>query len=281
MKCVLTVAGLGTRLLPLTKELPKEMMPIYDKTKNGEIILKPVVQVIYESLYRYNLREFCFVVGRTKRAVRDHFRPDFELVKLLRNTKKEKLANLLEDFFAKLKRSNIVFTYQKKPIGFGDAIQCSRRFVGRDNFLLHAGDDIVISQKNDHLRRLQQSFKKYNADITCLLEIVENPSQYGVVNGPLLEKGVIEIKEMEEKPKKPRSKYAIIAIYIFRPTIFQYLDEAKKYAHPENQLAEAFNIAIKRKQRMIGVILKKNERRFDVGTPESYSKVLVSLRRSI
>ena len=264
MKCVLTVAGLGTRLLPLTKELPKEMMPIYDKTKNGEIILKPVVQVIYESLYRYNLREFCFVVGRTKRAVRDHFKPDFELVKLLRNTKKEKLANLLEDFFAKLKRSNIVFTYQKKPIGFGDAIQCSRRFVGRDNFLLHAGDDIVISQKNDHLRRLQQSFKKYNADITCLLEIVENPSQYGVV-----------------KPKKPRSKYAIIAIYIFRPTIFQYLDEAKKYAHPENQLAEAFNIAIKRKQRMIGVILKKNERRFDVGTPESYSKVLVSLRRSI
>ncbi len=80
MKCVLTVAGLGTRLLPLTKVLPKEMLPIYSKTKNGDLILKPILQVIFESLYSYKIRDYCFVVGRTKRAVEEHFTPDLDII---------------------------------------------------------------------------------------------------------------------------------------------------------------------------------------------------------
>ena len=80
MKCVLTVAGLGTRLLPLTKELPKEMLPIYSKTTKGNLVLKPILQVIFESLYQYNIREYCFIVGRTKRSVEDHFTPDNDLI---------------------------------------------------------------------------------------------------------------------------------------------------------------------------------------------------------
>ena len=88
MKCVLTVAGLGTRLLPLTKELPKEMLPIYVKSKNQNLILKPILQVIFECLYNYKIRDFCFIVGRTKRAVVDHFTQDFDLVKQLRERKK-------------------------------------------------------------------------------------------------------------------------------------------------------------------------------------------------
>jgi len=279
MKCVLTVAGLGTRLLPLTKELPKEMLPIYVKSKNQNLVLKPILQVIFESLYQYKIRDFCFIVGRTKRAVEDHFTPDFDLVKFLKKEKKGNLAKELEDFFKKLDNSNILFTYQPKPIGFGDAIECGKKFVGNDYFLLHAGDDIVISKNNDHLKRLETNFKKYNAEIACLIEKVENPSQYGVVNGPILERGIIEIKEMQEKPKKPKSKYAIIALYIFKPSIFQYLAQAKKKSHPEKQLAQAFNIAMKKKKKVIGVILKKNERRIDIGTPESYAKVLGSLKR--
>ncbi len=89
MKCVITVAGLGTRLLPLTKELPKEMLPIYARTKNGNLILKPILQVIFESLFQYKIRDFCFIVGRTKRAVEEHFTPDFDLVKSLQKEKKE------------------------------------------------------------------------------------------------------------------------------------------------------------------------------------------------
>ncbi len=278
MKCVLTVAGLGKRLLPLTKELPKEMLPIYVKSNDKHLVLKPILQVIFESLYDYNIRDFCFIVGKTKRAVEDHFTPDFDLVKLLKKEKKEYLARILESFFKKLDKSNIIFTIQPKPIGFGDAIDRGQKFVGNDYFLLHAGDDIVISEDNEHLKRLETNFKKYNAEIACLIEDVKNPSEYGVVNGSILERGVIDIKEMREKPKKPRSKHAIIAIYIFKPTIFRYLTNTKKKTDPEKQLAEAFNIAIKKGCKVIGIILKKNEKRIDIGTPESYATVLGSLK---
>ncbi|MGI0058274.1 MAG: sugar phosphate nucleotidyltransferase, partial [Nitrosotalea sp.] len=224
MRCVLTVAGLGTRLLPVTKETPKEMLPIYSKSKKGNLILKPVLQVIYESLYDYKIKEFCFVTGRTKRAVRDHFQLDYELMNLLKKQNKNELADTLNDFFSKVKKSHISFIYQPKPIGFGDAISRSKKFASKDKyFLLHAGDDIVISKNNDHLRRLEKNLQKYDADIAILLEKVRDPSKYGVVDGPYLEKGVLQIKSMVEKPKNPPSKNAIIAIYIFKPVIFKYL----------------------------------------------------------
>ncbi len=236
MKCVLTVAGLGTRLLPLTKELPKEMLPIYEESKEYGLILKPILQVIFESLFEYKIRDFCFIVGKTKRAVEEHFTPDYDLVKELQKTNKKKLKKIMISFFKKLDKSSISFTYQPKPIGFGDAIERGKRFVGNEDFLLHAGDDIVISKNNDHLKRLENAFSKYNAEIACLLEEVENPTQYGVVNGKMLERGVLDILEMQEKPKKPKSNYAIIAIYIFKPSIFELLNKAKKKSNSELQL---------------------------------------------
>jgi len=278
MKCVITVAGLGTRLLPLTKVLPKEMLPVYSTSRQGKLIMKPMVQIIFESLYKHKIRSFCFVTGRTKRSVRDHFTPDFELVHFLRKNKKNNLSLELEDFYKKLKKSNIVFVNQPVPIGFGDAIQRGKKFVSNDHFLLHAGDDIVISKNNDHLKRLERNFKKYKAEIACLIEKVDDPSKYGVVSGPSLESGVMEINRMVEKPKKPFSKNAIIAIYLFKPIIFKYLSEAKKITNPENQLAEAFNIALRKGVRVIGVSLKKDDKRIDIGTPESYTKLLSSLR---
>ena len=278
MKCVLTAAGLGTRLLPLTKELPKEMLPIYAKSINGSLIMKPILQVIFESLYGYNIRNFCIVTGRTKRAIRDHFKPDFELIRLLKKNKKNDIAFELENFFLKLKKSKVVFIYQPKPVGFGDAIQRSKTFVSKDYFLLHAGDDIVVSKNNSHLKRLESNFKKYNAEIALLIESVKDPSRYGVVDGPKIGKGVIEIRKMVEKPKNPPSNNAIIAIYIFKPSIFKYLAHAKTTTNPENQLAEAFNLALRDGKKMIGISLKKYEKRIDIGTAESYKKVLNSLR---
>jgi len=159
MKCVLTVAGMGTRLLPLTKELPKEMLPIYSRTKSDELVLKPILQVIFESLYDYKIRDFCFVVGKTKHAVESHFTPDPDMLDFLKKERKRKLFDMLKDYFSKLEKSNIVFTYQPKPIGFGDAIKRGEKFVGNENFLLHAGDDIVISKNNDHLKRLENAQK--------------------------------------------------------------------------------------------------------------------------
>ena len=278
MKCVLTVAGLGTRLLPLTKEVPKEMLPIYEKTKDKDLVLKPILQVIYESLYDYKIRDFCFIVGKTKRSVEDHFTPNYDLLDLLKRERKKKLLKILEDFFKKIERSNIIFITQPKPIGFGDAIEYGKKFVGSDNFLLHAGDDIVISKDNNHLKRLENNFEKYNADIACLIEEVDDPSQYGVVSGPVLEKGVIKITKMVEKPKKPKSKFAIIAIYYFKPQIFKHLAAVRKESNQQNQLANAFNLALKRGDKIIGIVLNRNEKRIDIGTPETYSKILASMK---
>ncbi len=185
---------------------------------------------------------------------------------------------MLKDYFSKLEQSSIVFTYQPKPIGFGDAIEKGKKFVGNDFFLLDAGDDIVISKNNDHLKRLETSFVKYNAEIACLIEEVEDPRKYGVLSGNILEKGILNVKVMQEKPKKPKSKYAIVAIYLFKPSIFEYLKQAKNQSESEKQLAEAFNIALKKGKRVIGVMLKKNEHRIDIGTPETYAKVLNSLK---
>ena len=277
MKCVFTVAGLGTRLLPLTKELPKEMLPIYAKSKNGKLILKPTIQVIFESLYMYKIRKFCFVTGRTKRAVKDHFTLDKKLLDFLQQNKKIELSKEINDFYSKIKKSKIDFVYQPKPIGFGDAIFRAKKFVGKDNFLLHAGDDIVVSKNNSHIERLEKNFKKFKADIAFLIETVDDPSNYGVVDGPEISKDVIDVETMIEKPKKSTSKNAIIAIYMFQPKIFEYLKMAKKSTHSENQLAEAFNIAIKKGDKVIGVKLKENEKRVDIGTPQSYIHVLQTL----
>lgn len=254
------------------------MLPVYSRTKEGKLILKPILQVIFESLYEYKIRDFCFIVGKTKRAVIDHFTPNLDLLDLLKRERKKDLFNLLNEFFKKLKNSNIVFVSQPKPIGFGDAIKYGKKFAAKNYFLLHAGDDIVISKNNSHLKRLESSFKKYKADIACLIEEVENPSQYGVVSGSMLEDGVINVKKIVEKPKKPKSKHAVIAIYIFKPKIFRYLSLARKNSSPQNQLSNAFNIALKNGDRVIGVILKKSERRIDIGTPETYYKVLLSLK---
>jgi len=279
VKAVLTVAGLGTRLLPLTKELPKEMLPIFVKTRDGQLIMKPILQVIFESLYDYNIRDFCFIVGKTKRSVQEHFTQDFDLIQHLRTTKKTLLVKILNNYFKRLEKSNIVFTYQPKPIGFGDAIEKGKKFVNGDNFLLHAGDDIVISKRNDHLKRLEKAFRKYDADIACLIQKVDDPRKYGVVNGSMVEDGIMLIKEMKEKPKKTSLKNAIIAVYMFKPTIFKKLAAVKHHGNLEKQLANAFNLAIKNKETVIGVTLKKNEKRIDVGTPESYLDVLTSLKK--
>lgn len=273
MKCVFTVAGLGTRLLPVTKELPKEMLPMYDISSNKKIILKPFLQLIYEKLYNFGINDYCFVVGRSKRAVQDHFTPNFDLIKDLKKMKKNEIAKDLNVFFKNLDNSNIVFVYQPKPIGFGDAIYRSKNFVGDEPFLLHAGDDIVLSKNNSHLHRLKKYFLKYDAEIACLIEDVKDPRKYGVIEGKILEKNVIKIDSVVEKPKKPKSNSAVIAIYIFKPSIFNYLKKVKNTGSPEQQLARAINMSLK-KNTAIGIKIKKNEKRLDVGTPESYLNVL-------
>jgi UTP--glucose-1-phosphate uridylyltransferase len=260
-KVVITAAGTGTRLLPFTKEIPKEMMPIYAKNKK-EIILKPVLQVIYESLFDFGVNNFCLVVGRGKRSIEDHF--------LIADEKTISKNNLsIKSFFQKISKSNIVYVQQSTPKGFGDAVTKSKIFVGNENFLLHAGDDVILSPKNDHLLRLEKAFFENNADMAFLVTEVDDPRSYGVIQGKESKKGVIKVESLEEKPKKPKSKLAVIAIYIFKSSVFEILEKTKPDKNGEIQLADAVKSIIKN-GKTVAVKLKKHEKRIDVGTPESY-----------
>lgn len=261
-KAVITAAGMGTRLLPYTKETPKEMMPIYSKSKAGKMVLKPILQVIYESIFDFGIRDFCFVVGRGKRSIEDHF-----LISKQNDIKND--DHELEDFFKKIIKSNLIYVQQPNPKGFGDAILKSKFFVENNNFLLHAGDDIIISYKNSHLKRLETAFNKYDADMAFFVTKMKRPTAYGVIEGKGLGKGIIQVKNLEEKPKKPKSNMAVIATYIFRPTIFNALEKSRIDKKYELQLAIAIQKIIK-KGNSIAVELKDNECRIDVGSPESY-----------
>jgi len=265
-KTVITAAGMGTRLLPYTKETPKEMMPIYSNTKDGQLVLKPILQVIFESIYDFGIRDYCFVVGRGKRSIEDHFLASDK------NDNSTQRKELL-DFFSKIQKSNLLYVQQSSSKGFGDAVYKGKSFTENDNFMLHAGDDVILSKDNNHLKRLEHAFFKYDADMAFLVTRIKNPKQYGVIEGKKAKDGVIMVKNLEEKPKKPKSNLAVIATYVFKPLIFEELKKVKPDRKGEIQLADAIQSIIKMKN-TVAVELKPNEKRIDVGTPESYINCL-------
>jgi len=265
-KTVITAAGMGTRLLPYTKETPKEMMPIYSNTKDRQVILKPILQVIFESIYDFGVRDFCFVVGRGKRSIEDHFLTSDK------NNNSNQRKELL-DFFNKIQKSNLLYVQQASAEGFGDAVYKGKSFAGNDNFLLHAGDDVILSKDNNHLKRLEEAFFKYDADMAFLVARIKDPRKYGVIEGKKARDGVLLVKNLEEKPEKPKSNWAVIATYIFKPLIFEELKKVKPDKKGEIQLADAIQSVIK-KGNTVAVELKPNEKRIDVGTPESYINCL-------
>lgn len=264
-KVVITAAGTGTRLLPFTKETPKEMLPIFSKF-NSNIILKPILQVIFESIYDIGIRDFCFVVGRGKRSIEDHFLIPSYSQKIMKNYDMNK-------FFSKIETSNLVFIQQSSPKGFGDAVLKSKSFVNNENFLLHAGDDIIVSNKNDHLKRLSKAFHDYDADMAFLVVKHKDPRSYGVIEYESYSKGVYFVNDMVEKPSKPKTNLAVIATYIFKPNIFDALKHTKYDKNNELQLATAVREIIKKKN-SIAVELNPNEYRLDVGNPLNYYQAI-------
>jgi len=264
-KIVITAAGKGTRLFPLTKETPKEMMPIYVKSsKKTKPVLKPIMHVIFDSAYYMGIRDFCFVVGRGKRSIEDHFL-------ISENEKQEMKKNSeIKDFFTKLQNCNLTYVQQASPKGFGDAVLKAKSFVNNDSFLLHAGDDAILSHKNDHLQRLEKAFLKYDAEAAILVKRIPDPRAYGVIEGIEISKKIFKVTDFKEKPKKPKSNLASIGIYLFKPRIFEILKKTKPDKKGEVQLAGALKKIIKTDMTTIAVELNDDEKRVDVGTPESY-----------
>ena len=140
-KIVIPAGGLGTRLLPITKEIPKEMMPLFFYGKNKQVIVKPLIQIIYEKFFDFGIREYCIIVGKQKRTIKDHFLPKRDFLSNFQKSSKFKTD--LKNFYSILNRSNIFWKNQKNPLGFGDAVKHAKSFVGNEDFLVTAGDTLL------------------------------------------------------------------------------------------------------------------------------------------
>jgi UTP--glucose-1-phosphate uridylyltransferase len=247
---VITAAGLGTRMLPFTKEIPKEMFPIIS---NNEI--KPIIQVIFEQLYNQGVRDFVIVVSKNKRVIEDYFTPDYNFVRYLDNISKTKQAISLKNFYSMIENSNIAYVNQFEQKGFGHAVLTAKPFV-KGNFIVVAPDTIV-----------------YNLDISkmpvnsFLISTVNDPKAYGIaiVNGE-------KVIDVEEKPKMPKSNLAIMPYYHFDERIFSSL-ESIKY-EDELQLTDAIKLLINE-----GVEFKaiRIEKAYDLGNFDGYIEYLKAL----
>ncbi|MCL5068632.1 MAG: sugar phosphate nucleotidyltransferase [Thaumarchaeota archaeon] len=271
MSAVITAGGLGTRLLPYSKEIPKEMAPIIVSDQNNTVLVKPVIQAIFEQLFDSGIRNVFTVVGRGKRAIEDHFTPDQGFIELLKS--KGKGADGLASFYDKLKKSDLVFVMQPEPLGFGDAVLRIKPYV-KERFLVHAGDTYIISENNDYLSRLLEAHTKNRAEATILLQQVVDTSQFGVVTGIDLFDGVIEIKRAIEKPKNFISNIAIMPVYIFNESIFAALESIAPGSGGELQLTDAIQLLVESGKKVLGVKLRDNEIRLDIGSPETLMEAL-------
>jgi UTP--glucose-1-phosphate uridylyltransferase len=226
--------------------------------------------LVFEQLYDVGLREFCFVVGRGKRAIEDHFTPDSSCVDLLKNLGKDNQASDLDAFYQKLRTSTIIWVNQPEPKGFGDAVMMARLFAQNEPCLVHAGDTYIISKKVAHLQLLMDVYNRFNADATFLVQEVPDPRQYGVVEGREVTKGIYKVKSMIEKPEKPITNLAIPAIYAFNPIIFKTLEKTSPGKGNEVQLTDAIQTLVEEGLNVYAVKLGPSESWLDIGSPKTY-----------
>jgi UTP--glucose-1-phosphate uridylyltransferase len=271
---VLVAAGLGTRLLPATKEQPKEMLPVYVQSARGGLCLKPLLQLIFEQLYDLGLREFCMVIGRGKRAIEDHFTEDYAFASYLRKTSHRSAAEELEAFYRRLDDSVVLWVTQPEPKGFGNAVLRARNAVGDSNFLVHAGDAYIISRGNAHFKRLVRVFDQKQSIAVFLIHELPNPRQKGIAEVRQQGADSYEVLSVVEKPKRPKTNLGIEPVYIFRPTFFEALEKTKPGKGGEVQLTDAIQRTIGEGRKVHATKLLEDEERLDVGDPRSYWKAL-------
>jgi UTP--glucose-1-phosphate uridylyltransferase len=203
------------------------MLPIFSKTTNGDIAVKPLLQMVFEQLHDTGFREFCFVVGRGKRSIEDHFTPDHNFISMLQDMGKNGPAADLDSFYSKLKTSTIMWVNQPEAKGFGNAVLMAQPFVQNERCLVHAGDTFVISKDTEHIKLLVNTYERLNADAAFIVQETENPRQFGIIEGQEIESGVYKVRAAVEKPEKPSTNLAIMAIYVFHPVIFKALEKTE------------------------------------------------------
>jgi UTP--glucose-1-phosphate uridylyltransferase len=250
------------------------MLPIFSRSVDGGVCVKPLLQLVFEQLYDVGFREFCFVVGRGKRSIEDHFTPDFNSVVMLKNAGKGGRASDLDGFYTKLKTSTIIWVNQPQPKGFGDAVLMALPFVQSEHCLVHAGDTYIISKNAGHLKSLMKVYDRVKADAAFIVQEIEDPRQYGVIEGEEMEERVYRVKGAVEKPEKPPTNLAIMPIYVFHPVIFKALEKTLPGKGGEIQLTDAIQRLIDWGLNVCAVRLSPDEVRLDIGSPETYWEAL-------
>lgn len=228
-KAIIPAAGLGTRFLPATKAMPKEMLPIVDK---------PTIQYIVEEAVASGIEDIIIVTGKGKRSIEDHFDNYFELEHML--LEKDKLE-LLEEVRKSSDLANIHYIRQKEPRGLGHAIWCARKFIGEEPFAVLLGDDIVEAEK-PCLRQMIEVYNEHKSTVVGVQPVPwEEVNRYGVVAGERLTERVMRSERLVEKPQvgQAPSNWAIMGRYILTPQIFEILDAQEAGVHGEIQLTDA------------------------------------------
>lgn len=260
-KAIIPAAGLGTRFLPATKAMPKEMLPIVDK---------PTIQYIVEEAVASGIEDIIIVTGKTKRSIEDHFDHSFELEQ-----------NLLEkgkmDLLTEVQKSSAVdihYIRQKEPKGLGHAIWCARKFVGDEPFAVLLGDDIVQADK-PCLKQMIEQYERYNSSIIGVQPVTEEEvSRYGIIDGTKIDPYLYRVNSLVEKPNKEEapSNIAIMGRYILNPRIFEILENQTPGAGGEIQLTDAI-AALNKKEAVYAYHF--DGVRYDVGEKLGFIKTTI------
>ena len=232
-KAVFPAAGFGTRFLPATKAIPKEMLPLVDK---------PLIQYAVEEAKSSGLSEIIIVTGMGKTAIEDHFDTSFELEMLLRERDKTELLKMIENVSGMV---HFAYTRQKKPLGLGHAIGITRNLINNEPFAVFLSDDIIDSQ-TPAMKQMVEVFKRYGTSILAVQKVPKSQAHlYGVIKGKKVAPGVYKVLDLVEKPKSnPPSDLARIGRYILTPGIFNALEDTKPGKGGEIQLTDALRILI-------------------------------------
>ena len=255
-KCLFPAAGYGTRFLPATKAVPKEMLPI---------LTKPLLQYGVEESLSAGIANMAFVTGRGKRAIEDHFDNSYELESQLIGTSKE---HYLKEIKEVINKSTFTYVRQKQMLGLGHAILAGKPLIGNEPFAVILADDLCDSPNKGVISQLIDIYNQFQCSVVAIEEIpISESYKYGIISGNLISnsKNTYQVTKMIEKPEASNapSNMAIIGRYILTPDIFKILKDIKPDKNGEIQITDALNIQAKQNK---VIAYKFKGKRFDCGS---------------
>jgi UTP--glucose-1-phosphate uridylyltransferase len=230
-KAVFPVAGMGTRFLPATKVMPKEMLPINDR---------PLIQYVYEEAREAGIEEFIFVTGRHKEMLEEHFDHQPELESVLQARGKDSMLDKVRD--SEMPAGRLFLTRQPKALGLGHAVWCAARLVGAEPFAVLLPDDIVHAPEQGCLAQMMEVYRARGGNVVAARDVpLEDTSKYGIVDHAAEDGPVVEVRGLVEKPAPAAapSRLSVIGRYILQPEVFAQLEAQEAGAGGEIQLTDA------------------------------------------